>query len=467
MKQPDSVMPHHPTPLNRRQLLQVGGISVLGLGLPKLLQASVSSTRRSNKSCIFIFQYGGPPQLDTFDMKPAAPDGIRSPYNAIATAVPGIQICELLPRLGKLANRYCLMRSLTCHHRPDHNDSTHIMCTGHSNPTSATPYLGSVLAKLRPGDRGLPSYVWLANLAGDVKPHYLTGGFLGATYSPLRIGPPLGNSPQPQESDYRVGGLDTPPDESSEQSHQRFELLGKLESASHSQSRRSEGTDMRKFQQKAMDVVTSPAAGRAFDLDREPTALRERYGRQPLGQNLLLARKLVEAGVRLVSVNAWTGYPGRQGGSIQTWDMHGDAGTIFGTGNYRALGWVLPQLDQAVSALLEDLDLRGLLETTLVAMVGEFGRTPRISNFNGGGSPGRDHWAGCYSALLAGAGIRGGVVHGASDKNGAYVKDKPVSPEDFGATLFHALGVPPEAEVRAPDGRPHAVSMGRPILDLF
>jgi hypothetical protein len=341
------------------------------------------------------------------------------------------------------------------------------MCTGHPKPTPATPYFGSVLAKLRPGDRGLPSYVWLGSLASDVKPQYLTGGFLGAAYSPLRIGPPLGKSPQPQESDYRVEGLDAPPDGSPEEIHQRFALLGKLESASHPHLPRREGTPTRQFQQKAVDIVTSPAAGRAFDLDREPTALRERYGRQPLGQNLLLARKLVEAGVRLVSVNAWTGFPARQSGSTQTWDMHGDAGSIFGTGNYRALGWVLPQLDQAVSALLEDLELRGLLETTLVAMVGEFGRTPRISRFNGGGATGRDHWADCYSAMLAGAGIRGGVVYGASDRNAAYVKDKPVAPEDFGASLFHALGVPPEAEVRASDGRPYAVTMGRPILDLF
>jgi hypothetical protein len=213
-------------------------------------------------------------------------------------------------------------------------------------------------------------------------------------------------------------------------------------------------------------MVSSPATRQAFDLDQEPAALRERYGRQqPLGQYLLLARKLVEAGVRLVSVVAWCGSPPGKGSAFtQTWDMHGDAGSIFGTDNYRGLGWVLPQLDQAVSALLEDLEQRGLLETTLVALVGEFGRKPQISKAP---SPGRDHWAACYSAMLAGAGIRGGSVYGASDKHAAYVKDKPVSPEDFGATLFHALGVPPETEVRELDGRPHPVSRGQPLVELL
>jgi uncharacterized protein (DUF1501 family) len=454
VKSQGPAVPSHPPLLNRRQLLEFGGISVLGLGLPELLQAGRSSPRRSEKSCIFIFQYGGPPQLDTFDPKPDAPDGIRSPFKPITTAVPGIQICELLPRLGKMADRYCLLRSLT-HNKTGHNEGTHVMCTGHSNPTAATPYYGSLMAKVRPSDRGMPSYVWLAGLAGDVKPQYLTGGFLGAAYSPLHIGPRYpASSPQP---DYRVGGLDAA---QGGQIAQRFDLLEKIESAAHP---RREATDVRHFQQLAVDMVSSPAARQAFDLDQEPAAVRERYGRQqPLGQYLLQARKLVEAGVRLVSVVAWCGAPpGKSSAFTQTWDMHGDAGSIFGADNYRGLGWVLPQMDQAVSALLEDLEQRGLLETTLVALVGEFGRTPRISNM------GRDHWAACYSGLLAGAGIRGGVVYGASDKNAAYVKDRPVSPEDFGATLFHALGVPPDTEVREPDGRPHPVSRGQPLVELF
>jgi len=220
---------------------------------------------------------------------------------------------------------------------------------------------------------------------------------------------------------------------------------------------------MCRFQERAVDLVTGPDARRAFDLDHEPARVRDRYGRHPLGQNLLMARRLIEAGVRLVSVTAWAGTPPTEKfRNVQTWDMHGNGaglGSIFGTGAY-GLGWALPRVDEAVSALLEDLDLRGLLERTLVVMVGEFGRTPKITN------AGRDHWPRCYSALLAGAGMPGGLVHGASDKIGAYVRDNPVSPEDFGATLFHALGVPPGTRLGA-DGFTHPASAGKPIRQLF
>src|SRR5205823_2751061 len=195
-----------------------------------------------------------------------------------------------------------------------------------------------------------------------------------------------------------------------------------------------------------MDLVAGPEARRAFDLEHEPVALRDRYGRHPLGQNLLLARRLIEAGVRLVSVTAWTGTPpGEKFRNVQTWDMHGEGaglGSIFGTGAF-GLGWALPNLDQAVSALLEDLHVRGRLDSTLVVMVGEFGRSPKIVK------AGRDHWPACYSALLAGAGVCGGMVYGASDAQGGYVRDGPVSPERFGATLFHALGVRPETRLGA------------------
>jgi hypothetical protein len=191
--------------------------------------------------------------------------------------------------------------------------------------------------------------------------------------------------------------------------------------------------------------------------------MRDRYGRHALGQNLLMARRLIQAGVRLVSVTAWAGLPpGETFRNVQTWDMHGNGpglGSIFGNGAF-GLGWALPNVDQAVSALLEDLEVRGLLEDTLVVMVGEFGRSPRIVN------AGRDHWPACYSAMLAGAGIRGGVVHGSSDRQGAYVRDAAVRPEAFGATLFHALGIAPETRL-APDGFTRPASTGQPILSLF
>jgi uncharacterized protein (DUF1501 family) len=446
---------HRPT---RRQLIQVGGIAALGLNLPRLLQASVTSTSSGpqERSCIFIVQYGGASHIDSFDPRPDAPDEMRGPYRPIPTCVPGIRLGELLPRLAGLANRYLLVRSMT-HGNGGHDGGMHICMTGHSAPTPDTPYFGSVMAKLRPATQNVPSYVWLQNLAGDVQPRYLTGGFLGPAYSPLRVGTDLNN---PSAPDFRVSALDLAAGLSPESLQGRLDLVAQLDAANGGPG---PAAAMRPFQEQAVDLLTGPEARHAFDLALEPTPLRDRYGRHPLGQNLLMARRLIEAGVRLVSVTAWAGTPpGENFRNVQTWDMHGTGaglGSIFGTGAY-GLGWALPNLDQAVSALLEDLEVRGLLERTLVVVAGEFGRTPRIS------SAGRDHWPACYSALLAGAGINGGRVHGASDRSGGYVQDAPVSPERFGATLFHALGVPPETRLGA-DGFTRAASTGQPFVEWF
>ncbi len=357
---------------------------------------------------------------------------------------------ELLPRLAARAERYCLIRSMT-HGNGGHDGGMHVAMTGHSQPAADTPYFGAVLARQRPSTRNVPSYVWVQNLAGDVQPRYLTGGFLGAAYSPLRIGTDLDN---PSAANFRVTAFDPPKDISHDRLKQRWELLNAVD--------KSDG-DMRRFQERAVDLVAGPEARRAFDLEREPSPLRDRYGRHPLGQNLLLARRLIEAGVRLVSVTAWTGTPpGEKFRNVQTWDMHGDGaglGSMFGKGAF-GLGWALPNLDQAVSALLEDLELRGRLDSTLVVLVGEFGRSPKIVQ------NGREHWPSCYSALLAGAGIHGGLVYGASDAQGGSVRDAPVSPEQFGATLFHALGVPPETRLAA-DGFTRRASDGQPIRALF
>jgi uncharacterized protein DUF1501 len=439
--------------INRRQLLQIGGIGALGLGLPDLLRArSPAQAARPGRewSCIFIVQYGGASHIDSLDPKPDAPADIRGPYKPIATSVPGMRLGELLPRLAKLADRFCLVRSMS-HGNGGHDGGMHVCMTGHSAPKEDTPYYGSVMAKLRPATRNVPSYVWVQNLAGDVQPRYLTGGFLGTAYSPLRIGTDLDS---PAAPGFRFTAFDPAPDVSADRLLRREHLLASVDPA---------GGAMRRFQERAVDLVTGPEARRAFDLQREPAGVRDRYGRWPLGQNLLLARRLIEAGARLVSVTAWTGLPpGEKFRNVQTWDMHGNGaglGSIFGTGHF-GLGWALPRLDEAVSALLEDLELRGLLETTLVVVVGEFGRSPKVVN------AGRDHWPACYSALLAGSGIRGGVVYGASDKVGGYVRDNPVSPESFGATLFHALGVPPETRLGA-DGFTNPASAGQPIAALL
>jgi hypothetical protein len=448
--------------LSRRHLLQLGGISVMGLGLPELLRASPGATaprqRGKPKSCIFIVQYGGCSHIDSFDLKPEAPVELRGPFKPIQTTLSGTRICAHMPRLARLADRYCLVRSMT-HGNPGHDGGMHVCMTGHSQPVESTPYYGSVVAKLCPPSGNVPPYVWLQNLAGDVQPRYLTGGFLGAAYAPLRIGTDLDN---PSAPGFRVKAFDPPADVPTSRLLGRQKLLGLVESARRSLDA-PEADNMGKYRDKAVDLLTGPEARTAFDLDRESARTRDRYGRHPLGQNLLMARRLIEAGTRLVSVTAWTGLPpGEKFRNVQTWDMHGEGpglGSIFGAGAF-GLSWALPRVDEAVSALLTDLEDRGLLDSTLVVLVGEFGRTPRISG------NGRDHWPACYSALLAGAGIRGGLVYGSSDKIGAYVKDDPVKPEDFGASLFHALDVPVETKLGA-DGFTKPVSAGKPVLELF
>jgi uncharacterized protein (DUF1501 family) len=449
-----------PAKISRRQLLQLGGIGVMGLGLPELLHAATENRSKvtRQKSCIFIVQYGGCSQIDSFDMKPDAPAELRGPFRSIATSVPGTRICEHMPRLARLADRYAIVRSMT-HGNGGHDGGMHVAMTGHSQPVENTPYYGSIVAKLCPPGGNVPPYVWLQNLAGDVQPRYLTGGFLGAQYSPLRVGTDLDN---PSATGFRVKAFDPPADVPTSRLLDRQQLLNRVESAGNVLRGTSE---LQTYRERAVDLLTGPDARQAFDLDREPAKVRDWYGRHPLGQNLLMARRLIEAGTRLVSVTAWTGNPpGEKFVNVQTWDMHGPGaaayiGSIFGVGSF-GLGWALPRVDEAVSALLTDLENRGLLEDTLVVMVGEFGRTPKISNL------GRDHWPACYSALLAGAGIRGGLVYGASDKTATYVKDDPVRPEDFGATLFHALGVAPETRLGA-DGFTRPVSAGKPVLGLL
>jgi len=435
---------------------------MLGLGLPAFLRASAPTAgmaRGSPKSCIFVMQYGGASHIDSWDPKPKAPAEIRGPYKPIDTRVPGIQLGELMPRLATIADRCCFIRSMT-HRNNDHGGAVHICLTGSSKAATNWPHFGSVMAKLCPSRRNLPSYVWLQNLAADALTYYLHGGFLGEAYAPLLVGQHQDN---PSAPGFRMTGFDPPADVTPGRTRQRYELLQALQGTPHPSTHPLPSSALQKYQERAMDLVTGPEARRAFDLEREPIPIRDRYGRHPLGQNLLLARRLIEAGVRLVSVNAWVGFPTKRNEiNEQTWDMHGNDVSIFGT-QWRGLGFALPRFDTALTALLEDLEVRGLLENTLVVVVGEFGRTPKITN---NPQPGREHWASCYSAMLAGGGIRGGMVYGASDRDGAYVKDKPVAPEDFGATLFHALGVPPETRLGA-DGFTHPASTGQVIEDLL
>jgi len=448
------------TSFTRRRFVQLGAMGSL-LSLPELLRASKGA--HQERSCIFIVQQGGPSHIDTWDLKPDAPAEIRGALRPISTAVPGTQVCELLPQLAAQADKFCLVRTL-CHTSNDHDMGMHMFLSGRSAPPRDAPYLGSILSRLRPATRSFPSYVWIQELEpqGPFSAQYISGGHLGVAHAPFMIGRGTENFANPA---FQVTNLDLPPGMTVERLHERRHRLGTVNNAELAGARTID-VKLQPFQERAFDLVSGPEARQAFDLSLERVEVRDKYGRHPIGQNLLAARRLIEAGVRLVSVNAFTGFEPKTKWPpvVNVWDMHGAANRpevgIFAENTY-GLPWCLPRLDQAVSALLDDLEQRGLLESTLIVVGGEFGRTPRVN-----ASGGRDHYCQCFSAMLAGAGIRGGTVYGRSDKNAALPADKPVSLEDFAATLLVALGVPHESML-APDDFTRRASAGDPIRDLF
>ncbi len=456
--------------ISRRRLLQAGGLGALHLGVPGMVAAGsqLDSTGRvgaAEKSCIFVLLCGGPSHLDSWDLKPDAPDGIRGPYQPISTSVPGMHISELATRLSTLTQDFCLIRSMTHPRRiSNHFDAMHNCLSGQAvGPPDDSPYLGSVVAKVRPSQRNVVSYAWLIKCVGNpvfCAPNIGTGGHLGAGHAPLFIGSASNHPAMPNFKTPEIYELSEP-----ERLQGRRHLLDTLEPAAGAADRT--GKDWQDLRQKAFEMVTRPEGRQAFELGRESASVRDRYGRHPLGQNLLLARRLVEAGIGFVTVNGWTGSaPGKGGGPpSSSWDMHGGhmgMGNAFGNGSY-GMGWCLPRLDEALSALLTDLKERGLLESTLVVVMGEFGRSPKI---NTKGAPGRLHWPDCFPALLAGAGIRGGAVYGESDKIGAYVKKNPVRPQDLGATIYQALDVPLDTRL-GKDGVSRPITTGQPIMELF
>lgn len=455
------------TAISRRRLLQLGGATALAMNSPGTVAARVGangSKKTAEKSCIFILLCGGPSHLDTWDLKPDAPEEIRGPYKPIATAVPGMRINEMHTNLAKLTNDFTLIRSMT---HPgnisNHFDAMHHCLSGQSDAPLDSPYIGSILSKVRPSERSVASYMWLIKCVGDpvfCAPNIGTGGSLGTPYAPLFVGSAENN---PSKSNFR------PPDalfatEPPDRMSGRRNLLDGIDAGTRSKQ------DWQALHRKGFELATSTGPREAFNLEREDPRMRDRYGRNPLGQNLLLARRLVESGVGFVTVNGWTGpSPGQVGGGppSSSWDMHGGEmgmGNAFGNGSY-GMGWCLPVLDLGLSALISDLKDRGMLENTLIVVSGEFGRTPRI-NQNKSGTPGRQHWPKCYSAILAGGGIRGGAVYGESDKIGAFVKDKPVRMQELSATIYHALGVPFESRVTR-DGLSKPLSPGQPLMELF
>ncbi len=458
----------------RRQLLQAGGIGALAMAAPGMVAASVDVNRglrgqAAERSCIFVLLCGGPSHLDTWDLKPDAPDNIRGPYQPIATSVPGMRLSELHTRLATQTQHFSLIRSMAhVGNISNHFDAMHHLLSGQSGAPADSPYLGSILSRVRPSERNVANYVWLIRCVGDpvfCAPNIGTGGHLGAQFTPLFVGnannhPAMPTFRAPDELQAAVEPA---------RLAERARLLGAINTDRGSETARA-AQEWDGLHRRAIDLANGQGGREVFELQREPRTVRDRYGMHPLGQNLLLARRLVEAGVKFVTVNGWTGpAPDGAGGGTRpvssSWDMHGGhmgMGNAFGSGSY-GMGWCLPRLDQGLSALLVDLRQRGLMERTLVVVVGEFGRSPRI---NTTGAPGRLHWPDCYSAILAGAGIRGGAVYGESDRIGAYVKNRPVRVQDLGATIYHALGVPPETRMGR-DGFTRPISTGQPILDLF
>jgi hypothetical protein len=446
-------LPHlHTTGLSRREVLQVGYSGLLGIGLSSLFSGNAPAKNRAArkpKSVILVYLTGAPSHLDTFDLKPEAPPEVRGEFRAIATPVSGIRISEHLPRLAARANRYALIRSLS-HRENNHLVATHHVLTGNPQPGAFFdkvasrddwPSYASALDYLRPRRDGSPTGVNLPTflMEGPLTWPGQHAGFLGPRHDPWQI------TRDPNAADFRIESLRLAPGIEVARLNDRRALL---EQVNRQQKRLAQLGAARRLtdqQNLAFSVLTSGRVARAFEMDQEPTAVRDRYGRHAFGQSLLLARRLVQAGVSVVQANM---------GRVQNWDTHGD--------NFRRLkSELLPPLDQGVAALLDDLQASGLLEDTFVMVLGEFGRTPKITG------TGRDHWAPCFAGMFAGAGVRGGKVIGRSDKIGAYPATTPYSPEDIGATVYDILGVNPAVEVRDRQDRPVRLNRGKVIRSLF
>ncbi len=451
----------HTTGITRRELLQVGYSGLLGIGLPALLASRATAktvgqgTTRTPKSVILVFLTGAPSHLDMFDLKPDAPPEVRGEFKPIATKVSGIQICEHLPRLATRADKYALVRSLA-HRENNHLVATHHVLTGYPQPGAFFdkvasrddwPCYAGALDYLRPRRDGLPSGVHLPTflMEGPLTWPGQHAGLLGPRHDPWQI------TRDPNKADFRVDSLRLAPGMEIDRLSDRRAMLDQVNRQQARFAALAEGKRLSDQQQLAFTMLTSGKIAQAFELDREPAPVRDRYGRHAFGQSLLLARRLVQAGVPVVQANM---------GRAQTWDSHGN---IFP----RLKNELLPPLDRGVAALLDDLEATGLLAETLVLLLGEFGRTPKISAQRTGQAPGRDHWAPCFFGLFAGAGVRGGQVIGKSDKIGAFPATTPYSPDDVGATVYHVLGIDPGVEVRDRQNRPVRLNRGAVMQSLF
>jgi uncharacterized protein (DUF1501 family) len=443
----------HSSGITRRESLQVGYSGLLGLGLSSLMpgQAAADEPRSPGrrKSVIVVFLTGGASHLDTFDPKPDAPPEIRGEFQPIATRTPGLTVSEHLPRLAARADKFAVVRSLS-HRENNHLMATHHVLTGHPQPGAFFdkvasrddwPCYAAGLNYTRPAADGTPAGVNLPTflMEGPLTWPGQHAGFLGARHDPWQV------TRDPNAPDFRVDALRLDPAVAIDRLGDRRTLLEQIDQQQTWLADVAETRRLADKQEQAFSLLTSGRVAQAFDIDREPLSTRERYGRHAFGQSILLARRLVQAGVPVVQANM---------GRVQNWDTHGENFT-------RLKNQLLPPVDQGVAALLDDLEATGLIDDTLVLVLTEFGRSPKINN------AGRDHWASCFSGLFAGAGVRGGQVIGRSDKIGGFPVTVPYAPDDIGATVYHVLGVDPEAHIRDKQGRPSQLNRGRVIGGLF
>jgi hypothetical protein len=442
--------------LTRRDWLRVGGLGLAGLTLPVLLstrqaRASSSTTGGKAKSCIVLFFLGGPPQHETWDPKPNAPAEIKGDLKPINSAVPGLQLGELMPKTARLANHLCVLRAVTTDDNA-HSSSGYYMTTGHPHQPVGVenakpgapndwPSLGALVKQVTRDRAGLPSAITLPEQSandGNLTWPGQDAGFFGRASDPWLV------NCDPSSPDFKIEGLSLPGDVSAERFSSRTSLVAQVNRQLDGMVQEGQLGLFDAQRQQALDLISASGARRAFNLREVPPTERDRFGRTKFGQSVLLARRLVEAGVSLVRVN-WSRVPGALNNGH--WDTHGK--------NTEALKQLMPIMDQAYSWLLEDLAERGLLDETLVVWMAEFGRTPKLN-----GAAGRDHWGRVFSVALAGGGIKGGQVYGASDSIAGSPKDGRVLPQDLLATIFHALGVEPDTQIRDAQGRPLPLTRG-------
>ncbi len=441
--------------LARRSFLKVGTAGLVGMSLPNLMKAEAAGTgANAIKNCITIFLVGSPGQVDTWDMKPDAPAEVRGKFRPIRTNVNGIQICEHFPLMAKMMDKVALVRSL--HHKTGatHENGQRWMMTGHDfNADSVKPHVGSIVSRMFGQKSELPANVVLPGPIGNTGAgnfHGQTAAYLGSAHEPFFLGS------DPALPTFRVGDLEVPAGTSASRLDARNRLLGQLDDLQRrAESRSTQSHDS--AYERAFRLLTSQRAKDAFDLNKEPARLRDRYGRNTFGQSCLMARRLIEGGVRYVTINHFDTVFNQS-----CWDMHADGGGLNNTYlDYERI--LCPQFDLAYTGLLEDLQQKGMLDSTVVAVCSEFGRTPRL-NAKGG----RDHYPAAWTNFLAGGSIRGGQVIGATDRIGSRPIDNPIEPPQMIASIYHAMGIDLDTTLMpGPGDRPIRMVDAEPIRQLF